>query len=105
MKTSDLDGAALNWAVAKCESVKLNEDAYSPSTDWSQAGPIIERERIQITPGHQAHDPDKWSAIKYDHIFDGHDAFQGGDTPLIAAMKCYVTSKLGYEMEIPEGLR
>jgi len=27
-----------------------------------------------------------------------------GDTPLIAAMRCYVASKLGDEVEIPEEL-
>jgi hypothetical protein len=28
-----------------------------------------------------------------------------GDTPLIAAMRCFVTSKLGDEIEIPEELK
>jgi hypothetical protein len=28
-----------------------------------------------------------------------------GPTPLIAAMRCYVASKLGDEIEIPENLR
>jgi hypothetical protein len=28
-----------------------------------------------------------------------------GHTPLIAAMRCYVASKLGDEVEIPEGLK
>lgn len=94
VQVSELTGSALDWAVAKCES---NGQAmlapYQPSTNWAQGGPIIERERIQITPGYP-HDEYKWVAIKYDHIFDkDRDAFQGGDTPLIAAMRCYVTSK------------
>jgi hypothetical protein len=29
---------------------------------------------------------------------------QYGDTPLIAAMRCYVASKLGDEVEIPKEL-
>ena len=94
VQVSELTGSALDWAVAKCES---NGQAmlapYQPSTNWAQGGPIIERERLQITPGYP-HDVYKWVAIKYDHIFDkDRDAFQGGDTPLIAAMRCYVTSK------------
>jgi hypothetical protein len=53
MKTSELTGAALDWAVAKCEGVLMrwerstHDEApleYSPSTDWAQGGPIIERE-------------------------------------------------------------
>ena len=55
LKTSELTGAALDWAVAKCEGyvgVALQErtgtDWYSPSTDWSQGGPIIEREKLCI---------------------------------------------------------
>lgn len=112
VQVSELTGSALDWAVAKCEGIDLTNGCYNrllvdgrmskgqamlapyqPSTDWAQGGPIIERERIQITPGYP-HDEYKWVAIKYDHIFDkDRDAFQGGDTPLIAAMRCYVTSK------------
>ena len=102
VQVSELTGSALDWAVAKCES---NGQAmlapYQPSTNWAQGGPIIERERIQITPGYP-HDEYKWVAIKYDHIFDkDRDAFQGGDTPLIAAMRCYVTSR-GVPQALPK---
>jgi hypothetical protein len=31
--------------------------------------------------------------------------FQKGPTPLIAAMRCYVTLKLGDEVEVPEELK
>jgi hypothetical protein len=69
LKTSELQGAVLDWAVAKCEGktklyqirrgdsrvidtdhpeyfeqYKRQHDEYS--TDWAQGGPIIERERI-----------------------------------------------------------
>jgi hypothetical protein len=46
MKTSELTGAALDWAVAKCEGVLMrwerstHDEApleYSPSTDWAKA--------------------------------------------------------------------
>jgi len=69
--------------------------------DWSQAGPIIERERIDVM-SELGTDP-SWSAYVNNNtdagipLFDGH-----GPTPLIAAMRCYVASKLGDEVEIPE---
>ena len=112
VNTCDLEGEELEWVVAHCEHAPVNEYGYleeddnsffySPSTDWSQGGPIIERERIQVTPGYP-HDEYKWAAIKYDHIFvKEKDAFQGGDTYLIAAMRCYVTSKLGDTVDLKE---
>ena len=121
MRTSELSGAALDWAVAKCEgllcfgyrtdgerfAVELSDgevEGFMPSTDWAQGGAIIERERLQLSPG-LAHDEHGWSAVRYDHLFDDDlDCFMGGDTPLIAAMRCYVASKLGDEVDIPENL-
>jgi hypothetical protein len=102
MKTSELTGAALDWAVAKCEGVLMrwerstHDEApleYSPSTDWAQGGPIIEREGLTIT-----HQQNQWAAQTDD------DLFEFGPTPLIAAMRCYVASKLGDEVELPEEL-
>ena len=53
MKTSELTDAALDWAVAKClgqENCWMHDYKIgypvSISTDWSKAGPIIEREKI-----------------------------------------------------------
>ena len=111
MRTSELEGVYLDLAVAICEGLK--EENYSEflahwqssvgyrwSSSWIQGGCLIERERIQITPGWPG-DEHKWVAIKYDHIFDKNkDAFQGGDTPLIAVMRCYVASKLGDKIDI-----
>lgn len=106
MKTSELTGAALDWAVAKCERVDdyiLYEsfmtrwgddegDTYQYSTDWTQGGPIIERERIRIEP------LGLWSAA---HDTNEH-TYYSGDTPLIAAMRCYVASKFGEEVDVPK---
>jgi hypothetical protein len=113
MKTSELTGFALDWAVAKCEGVELysgprdnnpaykanwvrrkHGDLYQPSTDWSQAGPIIEREWIDL---HCVNDS-LWEA---ECPAVGGLAMQNGPTPLEAAMRCYVASKLGDEVEIP----
>lgn len=97
MKVSELEGAALDWAVCAAgiphtpESDPSNWPVWKPSSDWAQAGPIIEQERIRLDPR------GVWVA--------GHDSSNDeylGPTPLIAAMRCYVASKLGDEIEVPE---
>jgi len=116
-----LIGPALDWAVAKIENPEWWDDGYmdvnpeaavdmgdgetySPSTDWAQGGPIIEREWINIEKRiNEMH----WTAsvVYEDKEHDGFERTEAkGDTPLIAAMRCYVASKLGDEVEIPEEL-
>jgi len=107
MKTSELQGAVLDWAVAKCEGFKpvVGKNPYGIgvilshyegpySQDWQYGGPIIEREKIGTWSGLYG-----WGANK-----QGIPHEQSGPTPLIAAMRCYVASKLGDEVEIPEEL-
>lgn len=105
IKTSELTGIALDWAVAKCECPKgvssdnYWEESYLPSTNWAQGGPIIEREGIAIYID-DAEAAWHWGAGIYHPLkFTGF-----GSTPLIAAMRCYIASKLGNEIEIPEEL-
>ena len=111
IKTSKLTDAALDWAV--CEATGLltayprvrkdfalqwpstGNQHLHPSTDWSQGGPIIEREKIGVW----------WDGVwhaKYDGCRP--DQVQDAYTPLIAAMRCYVASKLGDEVEVPDEL-
>ena len=109
IRTKDLTGATLDWAVAKCEwdvlaalNIQYPQHAQyfpkvSPSTDWAQGGPIVERERITIrywanTPSIHAYMPAAGST------------WYEGETALIAAMRCYVASKLGDEIDVPEEL-
>jgi len=108
MKTAELTGAALDWAVAKCvghtddetiiRRLEPDEDGWciAYSTDWAQGGAIIEREGMQLWKGGE------WCA-SLDQSFNPPD-FQTGTTPLIAAMRCYVASKLGDDVEVPEEL-
>ena len=120
IKTRELTGAALNFAVAMCENVEPDEKNkpiwfgdgdervdYSPSTNWAQSGPIIEREFIELRPGSFIGSNDSprifaaWSQNR-----QGDRAISGtGPTPLIAACRCYVASKLGDEVEIPWELK
>jgi hypothetical protein len=116
VKTSEASGVVLDWMVAKCElrawAVYNEHDTkparpseflcdcefgpgFSPSTDWALGGPIIERERMLVEP----HSVDQWCATYKcpDDVYDG-------PTPLIAAMRCYVASELGDEVEVPDEL-
>lgn len=109
MKTSELTGAALNWAVQKCEGARKDIDFawwtedYAPSTDWAQGGPIIERELIDIR--HIRSNTLYWEAWTSAPEAPDGEVSECGPTPLIAAMRCYVASKLGDEIEIPEELK
>ena len=113
IKVSEATGTVLDYLVAKCEGynpfvVDKNAAYYSPdhgslvyalfSTNWSQGGPIIEREKIQLLPSITS---ETWNAACPHH---GNCIQVTGPTPLIAAMRCYVVSKLGDEVEIPEEL-
>jgi len=126
MKTNELTGAALDWAVAEAEGLPKAVDssgldgpvivcgfeqemlhsqhrkgqewkAYQPSTKWALGGPIIERERVETTRG-GTYVEHFWKATR-------HSNAAYGPTPLIAAMRCYVASKLGKEVDIPKELQ
>lgn len=116
MKTADLTGAALDWAVAELEKldrVELtktgvcywtprvdglsNFHLYDPSTNWKYGGPIIDKEIACLTDREHDTMPTAWSKHG--------GAGRMGPTKLIAAMRCYVASKLGDEVEIPEELK
>jgi hypothetical protein len=98
---SELTGPALDWAVAKCEYPAFESETCTDignhrrySLDWSQGGPIIGRELISTD-----WDNDCWNASVGD--FGGYSS---GPTALIAAMRCYVVSKLGGVVDIPAEL-
>lgn len=119
IKTSDLTGKALDWAVAKCEGKNgvLHDDGitrciviaaasgvykgtYKPSAQWPQGGPIIEREGISLI----RQTPDRWVSEFSNGCNRTDHGRSWGPTPLIAAMRCYVASKLGDEVEVPDEL-
>ena len=108
IKTSELTGAALDWAVAKCEEIAPNylkpeyfiaclvRGNFRYSTDWAQGGPIGEQNGIQ---SHVNETRTEWTASCW-----GYPSCQYGATELIAKMRCYVASKLGEEVEVPDEL-
>lgn len=101
VKTSDLFGVALDWAVTKAEGLDASIEpgeawgCWNWAFDWGQAGPIIEREKIELIPKGT-----HWDAFADE---DCHVPYSG-PTPLIAAMRCYVASQLGDEVELPDEL-
>lgn len=126
MKTSELTGLALNWAVAQCES-KIETGAYgspkvcsrqlhlhycgtilsfpyNPSTDWSQGGQIIEREKMTLSYDEDSQDYSAYVSLFRQRGMSNRTRWRSGSTPLVAAMRCFVASKLGDEVEIPKEL-
>ena len=73
--------------------------AYQPSSNWTQGGPIIERERIELKIP-EAKEFGQWIALITDA--SGDYIHRSGPTPLIAAMRCFVENRLGSEVEIPD---
>ena len=120
VKVSGASGHVLDWMVAKAKdpdavALDLSDPrdpwierngiadqplhSYTPSTDWAQGGPIIEREGITVGDAGGS-----WAAGKplADDFFASFVTY--GSTPLIAVMRCFVASKLGEEVEVPEEL-
>jgi hypothetical protein len=102
MKTSELTGAQLDWAVARCEGNSgvwhvsdKDTEAFTPSTNWGHGGPIIEREGLTLD---LYADYPRWKSS------DAYGHAEYGPTPLIAAMRVYAAFKLGDDVGIPEEL-
>ena len=118
VKTAELTGIALDWAVAKCDGF-IDHLAYRPaqfvhthglgydnySTDWLKGGQIVERECIKLAAYEASSEvpknPAYWEAVTCTRWATYR---QTGPTPLIAAMRCFCASRLGEEVEIPEEL-
>ncbi|BEI26243.1 DUF2591 domain-containing protein [Vibrio cholerae] len=123
VNVSTLEGAVLDWAVAKCQNLSIKHDpmgfgtgseagfwvwddkpkgnmtkigrGYSPSTNWQLGGPIADAHQISLIS------PSDGSTICTAYM-KGGECKQIGNTLLIAAMRTYVCSVLGDELELPE---
>ena len=108
VKTSELIDLTLDWAVAKCKgidppygwnAVKGQKECLPFSTSWGLGGPIIERELIDVL-----HVRQNDLSVAWDATFGNDEWVMTGPTMLIAGMRCFVASKLGDEVEVPEEL-
>jgi hypothetical protein len=129
IKISEATNIQLDWLVAQCEGRSVTKALalckergrisllggmiFSPSTDWSKGGPIIGRARINLahwtndgvdTEGYGAmevvisvDEVQGWTAYR---AYGSHR--QDGPTALIAAMRCYVASKMDQTAEVPK---
>lgn len=114
MKVSDLIGAELDYWVARAigkrrptlvetgfgkvcyvdSDDRVSYDIFNPSENWQDAGQIIEKYRINLTP---QRDDGKWYAFitEFDRGIYGNGY---GDTALIAAMRACIASKCGIKV-------
>lgn len=89
MKVDTLIGSALNYAVSVAQDVEgLAPVAYS--THWQFGGPIIEQVGISVSQGNQG---GWWASYRGEEFH--------AETPLVAAMRCYVFHTLGDDIEVP----
>lgn len=113
VKTAELTGPALDWAVAQVESKSFSHiddngilyvagqggcDVWSPSTDWSQGGPLIAKRKVSIAY-HNGPDCTPMACLS-----GTHPAFECGETVLIAACRAIVAAKLGGAVQVPAAL-
>jgi len=128
LKTEALTGAALDWAVAEAIKPYIKEPyrfaigsfgplfgkgymypmwgmrKFSPSTDWSEGGRIIERHEIGTRRNAPCSQGREWEASPSITAKGAGGRFGYGPTPLIAAMRCFVASQLGDEIDVPDVL-
>ena len=114
VKVSEATGMTLDWLVAKCEvprdAALVNtfvgrhgRGEFLYSATWALAGPIVEREGIDVRKGNPLYFPKgNENGDLYESLWIAGKMH--GQTPLIAAMRCYAASKLGEEVEVPDEL-
>lgn len=123
MKTSELIGPALDWAVAVAKGAVWQGPSVRPaffiwptsspsysieappySTEWMHGGPIIEREKIDT---YYSAEKAAWTAAVWRDLPGGGQLCAkqtGAPTALVAAMRCFVAIHLGDEVDVPKEL-
>lgn len=100
------------WTVCGLTGERRRIAPYAPSSDWAQGGPIVERESLWVRESAKASPavahlvkPDKkWFAYSTTNHKGQAPGPYYGETFLVSAMRCYVASKLGDDVEVPEEL-
>lgn len=133
VKTADLIGKPLDWAVAKAagfepitgrpackfvgfyldnppDSTPITGFPFSPSTDWAKVGPLLHDYGISVIAPHDdfPDDVDYWAGIGLLVNSSSGTYFEGanstGKTALIAACRAIVSAKLGGIVQVPKEL-
>ena len=115
VKTPESQSWMLHWPSPLFgDQPRWSMDAQGYTTDWSQMGPIIEREGINMSVNYQDDALGEvmhrvgWKADMWNNSVPGTSGFLKwayGDTVLVAAARVYVMAKLGKEVEVPEELK
>lgn len=120
VKTSELTGPALDWAVQFILGLDYEiidglpvtghiifeksglgfDEVFTPSTNWDQGGPIIDREDIYFI-GRIQETEDIQAVLG---LYAPIGTSSTGPTRLIAAMRCFCEYKLGDVVEVPDEL-
>src|SRR5690606_41902190 len=101
-------GLPAGWALATCGGYSHWFHQLRFSSDWALAGPITEREGIATRAIRPVSGDNgyiftrRWSAEMFRFPGGPRRSVAYGTTPLVAAMRCYVASKLGGVVDIPE---
>lgn len=119
IKTRELTGAALDWAVAVANNKKPvltsdmrvnglpamfaddEDDLWCPSTNWGQGGPLIDEYKIKVWY------PFNCCVAKANAVGEVATAFSdvmSGETTLEAICRAVVYHCIGEEVEIPNEL-
>lgn len=122
VKTADLAGHALDWAVAQAEGLDAHlvppqynvpwrvfwtkrgqalewNQIYNPHEKWEITGPLIDKHNVSLhCPQHEG---DFWAAWITN---SGKDVVQGADNALSAACRAVVAHRLGGTVRVPKEL-
>lgn len=122
VKTADLVGEALHWAVAIAENLEpfvqppeygnphrvflpkkyFIGERYTPSTDWSQGGPLIEKHNVQLS--FNGHRSGGFSAYVCNDSGVEYRPSGSGKTHLVAVCRAVVASKFPNVFKVPTEL-
>lgn len=122
VRVSNLIGAPLDWAVAKVEGIETSwrygrelvkvhdrggiklvesiRSIYSPSIDWSQGGPLVDKHHGGLH--YEAHLAD--ANFRYSSGPGSTGFWCYGPTALIAFCRGLVKAKLGDTVQVPKEL-
>jgi hypothetical protein len=113
-QTADLEGPALDAAVAKADAMRYMADLPSDaiatcvigealpySTEWQHGGPLLEQHKIVV-----AWSNTEWWAFRtlgdaQGDVLDTCEADGRGPTYLVAGLRAFVASQFPHEIELP----
>ncbi|WP_237858045.1 phage protein NinX family protein [Pseudomonas sp. PGPR81] len=124
VRTADLTGEALGWAVGKAEGLELElvgpaynnpwrvfaryhatvterTERYNPWENWALGGALIEKYAAMVRGfPNQMYETLAIARVR----IDGALAWRSGQTPLIALCRAIVATKLGDTVQVPKEL-